>query len=328
MRYIVFGAGSIGGVVGARLFQRSRDVLLVARGDHLSAIRRAGLTLQSPLGSATLQIPAVGHPSEIAFRAAEDIVLLATKTQDCARALDDLREAAGSEIPVVCLQNGVEASRIALRRFHRVVGAMTMLPSVHLQPGIVQAFSVPIPGIVDVGRYPNGEDPAISTIAADLREAGFQSEVRLDILRWQHGKLLENLKNALQALCGRDADYGDLVQDLRREAESCYRGAGIPYASESELRDRARGVLNLGRIDGLARPGDSSWQSLARATGSIETDFLNGEIALLGRLHGVPTPLNTRLQEIANRFAREHRPPADMSIDDLRNLLSPCSASG
>jgi len=321
MRYIVFGAGAIGGVIGARLFQRSRDVVLIARGDHLAAIRGNGLTLQSPLGSTTLRVSVVGHPSEITFRARGDVVLLTTKTQDSAPALNDLRAAAGSEVPVVCLQNGVEAARIALRRFHRVAGAMTMLPSTYLQAGIVQAFSAPVPGIVDLGRYPHGEDPSLAGVAADLRDAGFQSEVRPDILRWQYGKLLENLKNALQALCGPDADYGDLLQELRREAEACYRAAAIAYISESEMRTRTRGVLTLGTINGLGRPGDSSWQSLARGTGSIETDFLNGEIALLGRLHGVPTPLHARLQEIANRVAHERWPPAAMSVDKLREML-------
>ncbi len=100
------------------------------------------------------------------------------------------------------------------------------------------------------------------------------------------------------------------------EAESCYRAAGIAYASESDVWNRARGVLN-----GVRTLGDSSWQSLARATGSIETDFLNGEIVLLGRLHGVPTPLNARLQDLANPFARERRPPASLSVEAFRQLL-------
>lgn len=158
-------------------------------------------------------------------------------------------------------------------------------------------------------------------VAVDLRRAGFHSELRPDILRWQYGKLLQSLKNALQALCGPDADYHDLVVELRMEAEACYRAAGIAYASESEMRSRTRGVLNPGRINGVRRLGDSSWQSLARATGSIETDFLNGEIALLGRLHGVPTPFNARLQDLANRFALERRPPASLSVDDVHRLL-------
>jgi 2-dehydropantoate 2-reductase len=321
MRYIVYGAGSIGGVIAARLFEQGSDVVLIARGDHLSAIQHSGLTIESPLGSVTLPVLAVEHPSEIGFQLSADVVLLATKTQDSAQALDDLRRAAGPEIPVLCLQNGVESARIALRLFERVAGAMTILPCSHLQAGVVQSFSAPVPGIIDLGRFPAGEDPFVGRVAVDLRRAGFHSELRPDILRWQYGKLLQNLKNALQALCGPDADYSDLVVELRMEAESCYRAAGIAYASESEIRNRARGVLNPGRINGVGRLGDSSWQSLARATGSIETDFLNGEIALLGRLYGVPTPLNARLQDLANRFALERRPPASLSVDDVYQLL-------
>jgi len=274
MRYIIFGAGAIGGVVGARLFEQGIEVVLVARGEHLRVIQRAGLTLQSPERSVTLPIPARSHPTELAFRPSDDVVLLATKTQDSTLALAELRNATAAAIPVVCLQNGAEAARLALRRFDRVAGAITMLPNAHLQPGIVQAHSTPVPGIVDVGRYPSGDDPLLATVSADLRRAGFDSEVRLDIVRWQYGKLLENLKNALQALCGPDGDYADLVSGLRTEAEACYRAAGIATVPEHELRGRSRGVLNLGMIDGRTRPGDSSWQSLARATGSIESDFL------------------------------------------------------
>jgi 2-dehydropantoate 2-reductase len=232
------------------------------------------------------------------------------------------------EIPVLCLQNGVESARIALRRFERVTGAMVLLPSAHLQAGVVQAYSSPIPGIIDVGRFPSGEDPLLAAVSVDLRRAGFHSNVRPDILRWQYGKLLDNLRNVLHALCGPDADYGDLLQEMRAEAECCYQAAGISYVSESEVRNRARGVLNLGNIAGLPRPGGSSWQSLARATGSIETDFLNGEIVLLGRLHGTPTPLNARLRDLANRFAHKRRPPGSLPVDDLRKLLqSPAPSS-
>jgi 2-dehydropantoate 2-reductase len=321
MRYIMYGAGAVGGVVGMRLAELGLDVVLIARGHHLVAIRRDGLTLESPERSVTLAIVAVERPSDIVIRPTDDIVVLATKTQDSAPALDALRDAGGPDVPVLCLQNGVESARIALRRFRVVYGAVTLLPSAHLAPGVVQAFSTPVPGIIDVGRYPTGSDATASRVTDDLRRAGFHSEARPDILRWQYGKLLNNLKNALQALCGPDAAYDDVVAELRAEAESCYRAAGIAYASEAELRDRARGVVQLGSIGGRPRPGDSSWQSLARGTGSIESDFLNGEIVLLGRMHGVPTPLNARLQDLAARFARERRPPASLSVDELRALL-------
>ena len=319
MRYVVYGAGAIGGVVGARLAEQGLDVTLIARGEHLAAIRRTGLTLESPLGTATLPVAAVAHPSELAFDPGAHVVLLATKTQDSAAALDALRAAAGPDVPVVCLQNGVESARIALRRVSVVYGAITMVPSAHLTPGVVQAFAAPIPGIIDVGRYPAGEDARIARVAADLGRAGFLSELRADILRWQYAKLLDNLLNVLQALCGPDADYADLGTAVRAEAEACYRAAGIEPAA---VRARARQGSKVGMIGGRPRPGGSSWQSLARGTGSIETDYLNGEIALLGRLHGVPTPLNVRLQEVAARFARERRPPGSLPVDELRAFVT------
>jgi 2-dehydropantoate 2-reductase len=318
MKYVVYGAGAIGGVIGARLAAQGIGVTLIARGAHLAAIRRTGLTLESPLGTATLPIPAVAHPSEIAIDPGDHVVLLAAKTQDAAGALDALREAAGTEVPVVCLQNGVEAARIALRRVATVYGAITMVPSAHLEPGVVQAFAAPIPGIVDVGRHPAGEDARIARVSADLRRAGFLSEVRADIARWQYGKLLDNLTNVLQALCGPDADYADLVAAVRAEGEACYRAAGIVPAA---VRARAAYGSKLGTIGGRPRPGGSSWQSLARSTGSIETDFLNGEITLLGRLHGVPTPMNAGLQEVAARFARERRAPGSLPVAELRACL-------
>jgi 2-dehydropantoate 2-reductase len=73
-------------------------------------------------------------------------------------------------------------------------------------------------------------------------------------------------------------------------------------------------------INSVARPGDSSWQSLARATGSIETDFLNAEITMLGRLHGIATPINAMVHDLAARCARERRPPASIPVEDVRRL--------
>ena len=67
--------------------------------------------------------------------------------------------------------------------------------------------------------------------------------------------------------------------------------------------------------------GGSSWQSLARRPGSIESDYLNGEIVLLGRLHGVPTPVNTVLQRIANRLAVTGTPPVSMSLAEIEQEI-------
>lgn len=320
MRYVVYGAGAIGGVVGARLLRAGIPVVLVARGAHLAAIRRSGLVLRSPEGSETCAAPAVADPSELAFRD-DDVVLLATKTQDAAAALDALRAAAGAAVPVVCLQNGLESARLALRRFERVLGSLLVLPTSHLEPGVVLVHSAPVPGIVDLGRFPSGADALAEGVAGDLRRAGFASEVRAEIQPWQWAKLLTNLLNALHAACGPDADFGELPAALRAEGEACLRAAGIPFVDAAAFRARARGVVRLAPIEGQARGGGSSWQSLARGSGSIEADFLNGEIALLGRTHGVSTPLNAALQSLAARLARERRPPASLSPAELRAAL-------
>ena len=317
MRYVIYGAGAVGGVIGARLFQHGRDVVLIARGAHLEAVRRDGLTFRSPAGTASLAIPAAGHPAELTF-GPDDVVILTTKGQDTVAALDHLRKAGGDTLPVFCAQNGVANERLALRRFDRVYGVLVMLPATHLEPGIVQANASNKTGILDIGRYPRGADDVARAVAGDLGASDFSAEVYDDIMRWKYAKLLGNLGNALQAACGLDADAGDIHARLRDEALACYRAAGIDCASPEETQVRREGVMMLDRTSGQSRRGGSSWQSLERRAGSIETDFLNGEIVLLGRLHGVPAPANAAMQRIAARLVRDAQPPGSVTPEQVR----------
>ena len=128
MRYVVFGAGAVGGAIGGRLFEHGHEVVLVARGPHLEALRARGLELRSPDAAVTLPIPAVDGPGRVDF-GPDDVVLLATKSQDTAGALSSLRGAAPPATPVVCVQNGVENERSALRLAHDVYGAVVMVPA-------------------------------------------------------------------------------------------------------------------------------------------------------------------------------------------------------
>ncbi|MDQ0940000.1 hypothetical protein QFZ67_001705 [Streptomyces sp. V1I1] len=106
-----------------------------------------------------------------------------------------------------------------------------------------------------------------------------------------------------------------------REDDVLVLAAGIEAAGEEEqIRARAEKV-RLEPLCGSERGGGSSWQSLNRGTGTIEADYLNGEIALLGRLHGVPTPVNDVLQRVANSFARERRAAGSMSVAELTALV-------
>ena len=67
MRFVVVGAGAIGGAVGARLFQKGYDVTLVARGEHGRALQEGGLVLEAPDETVTLRIPTVTEPAEVSW---------------------------------------------------------------------------------------------------------------------------------------------------------------------------------------------------------------------------------------------------------------------
>ncbi|HEY8489409.1 MAG TPA: 2-dehydropantoate 2-reductase [Dehalococcoidia bacterium] len=314
MRYIIYGAGAVGGSIGARLHQHGREVVLICRGAHLEAVRRDGLTLQAPEGTAALPIPATGSPAGLRF-GPEDVVLLTVKSQDTARALDDLRAAAG-DVPVVCAQNGVANERMALRRFSRVYAMVVLLPATHLEPGVVTLHAGPVGGVLDAGRYPEGTDPLIQQVTADLSAAGFSARPDPHVMRLKYAKLVQNLGNAVQALCPPGPETAELLRLVREEALACYRAAGIQPGDLEAVR-RERGMRAAPRGEGSTRLGSSTWQSLARGTGSVETDYLNGEIALLGALHGVPTPYNRLIQQVSAQAAREGHPPGSYDAAEL-----------
>ena len=129
------------------------------------------------------------------------------------------------------------------------------------------------------------------------------------------------LSNAIEALCGTGTRGSELATRARDEAVACFGTAGIAFVDSAEDQARRGDLLRRRPAEGAPDSGASSWQSLARATGSIEADHLNGEIALLGRLHGVPTPVNTVLQREANRMAGERRSPGSMTHDELLAAL-------
>jgi 2-dehydropantoate 2-reductase len=323
MRFVIYGAGGIGGVVGGRLHQAGHDVVLVARGDHLLALQAGGLTLRSPDESVVLPIPAVSHPGEADLQPA-DVVVLAMKTQHTAAAVADLALVAPPGVVVACAQNGVANERIALRSFAAVYGVAVMLPATHLSPGVVDAWSTPVTGLLDIGRYPTGVDGTAEALAAAFGEATFDSKARPDVMRWKYRKLEVNLGNALDAVAGSAGRSSPLVDRAVAEAEAVFVAAGIDRASQEEDMARRGDLLRMRAIGGERWEGGSSWQSLARGAGSIETDYLNGEIALLGRLHGVPTPVNDLLQRLAREAAAAARPPGHLSPDEvLARLPSP-----
>ncbi|HEY8981696.1 MAG TPA: 2-dehydropantoate 2-reductase N-terminal domain-containing protein [Streptomyces sp.] len=333
MRYIIIGAGAVGGTIGGRLAGAGREVVLVARGAHKAAIEEHGLRLHVPEGELTYPLPVVDGPEALGELRADDVLILAVKTQDTEAALAVWGPApvagggsAAERLPLLCAQNGVEGQRLALRRFSRVYGVCVWLPSAHVEPGAVSAAGAPLTGILHLGRFPHGTDATAHRVAEDLEAAKFEAPVVPDVTRWQYAKLLTNLANATEAVSGHEGAVA-LWERVREEGEAVLKAAGIAYTGTEEEKALRGDKITLVPLPGAPRGGGSSWQSLARGTGSIEADHLNGEIALLGRLHGVPTPLNSLLQRLANQFAREHRPAGSLPVEELLRLADDAVAS-
>ncbi|WP_234540493.1 ketopantoate reductase family protein [Streptomyces shenzhenensis] len=329
MRYIIIGAGAVGGAIGGRLAGAGHEVVLVARGAHHAALRDGGLRLKVPDGEYTYRLRTVTGPGELGELGADDVLVLAVKTQDTVTALQTWGPApvagggtAARRLPLFCAQNGVEGQRLALRVFRHVYGVCVWLPSTFVEPGVVSAGGAPLTGMLHLGRHPHGTDGTAHLVAADLEKSHFEAPVVPDVARWQYAKLLSNLGNALEAVAGPIAggEAMALFQRVRAEGEAVLDAAGIAYASVEEQRALRGHKVDLVPLAGAPRGGGSSWQSLSRGTGTIEADYLNGEIALLGRLHGVPTPLNDLLQQLANAFARERRAPGSLPAGELAGL--------
>jgi 2-dehydropantoate 2-reductase len=332
VRYIIIGAGAVGGTIGGYLALAGHEVVLAARGAHLEALRGHGLRLSTPSGTHTVALPAIGGPGEVGLRSG-DVLVVATKSQDSVAVLSEWAGrpvagggAAAQRLPVICAQNGVANERFALRRFRHVYGMCVWLPATHVAPGEVAAHGRPLAGLLWVGRYPAGTDEVIERVAADLAGSRFLAPVSPEVMRWKYRKLLGNLNNAIEALCGRpgaglDGDPAAAARELRErtaaEGVAVLDAAGIGYASPAELREVRGDHVDSAPVPGTPHAGGSSWQSLTRGTGSIEADFLNGEIVLLGREHGIPTPVNEALQRLANRAAADRLPPGSLSAAEI-----------
>jgi 2-dehydropantoate 2-reductase len=320
MRVIVYGAGAVGGVIGAKLFQHGHEVTFIARGPHFDAMNKNGVRLETPDETVTLRVPVVDDPIALSLQLS-DVVILTVKSQDTMAALQRLARVASPDTAIVCGQNGVENERVALRLFKNVYGMCVMTPATHLEPGVVQVFASPISGLLDVGRWPAGKDDTIEELARMLTASSFDSIAREDIARWKWGKLLMNLGNAVEAVCGPRARPGQLWQRAAEEGTAVMDAAGIDYVHHDEDAERRGTLLNYGPVGASERGGGSTWQSLTRSTGSIETDFLTGEIVLQGRLHGVATPVNEVLQRLANQLAAQHQSPGFWSEDEVFAML-------
>jgi 2-dehydropantoate 2-reductase len=325
-RYVIIGAGAVGASLAAQFELAGIPYALVGRGAQISHIREHGLSYRRPTGTQQVKLNAfdLSDPPELT---PQDILLLTVKSQDASSALAfwSWRSVSGAAdpaaviLPIVTFQNGLATEALALRTFAHVHGASIMTPARFTETGNVVCGGDPEVGVVTIGRFPRGRDETSNRIATDLKRAGYLAETTGEITGWKAAKLLHNARNVLELFHGPADLRSEIGESLVDEARRALQAAGFRLAAPSE-RNLDISNWRVAQSSGIHPGQQSTWQSFTRGASS-EVDFLNGEIVLLGRVHGVATPYNDAVQRIAGRLAQHGGFSDPLPLEDILSLV-------
>jgi 2-dehydropantoate 2-reductase len=310
LKIVVVGAGGVGGYFGGRLAAAGADVSFIARGEHLAALRRNGLRIESALGNALIRpLQVSDDPTRLGHA---DMVWIAVKlwgTEEAARAIAPLM---GPDTAVISFQNGVEAEDLLARLYgpERVMGGVAHIAAVIEQPGIIRhngtlqklAF-----GELDGTRSARAE-----ALLENCRRAGIDASIPPDISRaiWEKFVFLVGL-SGMTALTRQpigtvrgDPDSRAMLLEVMREAAAVARGKGVALAADAAEQQ-------LAFTDGLPAAMISSMLGDLRRGNRLELPWLAGAVVRLGRELGVPTPMNAAVYAALKPYAGGALPQAD-----------------
>ncbi|MEV0219953.1 2-dehydropantoate 2-reductase [Streptomyces sp. NPDC050704] len=313
MKAAVVGAGGIGGYFGGRLAAAGHDVRFLARGRHLEALRRDGLTVSGPSGGfsvAPANLRATDDPADIG---PVDFVLLGVKAWQLPAAVDLLKPLTGAGTAVVTTQNGVEAPH----EVAAAIGAESVLPGsakiiTYLEgPGLIR--HVGGLGSLTFGEWDNRPSQRVEELRKALDEAGVTAVVPQDIWAelWAKflfvapfggvGSVTDAPIGALRSRPGTRRLLADAMSEIEQVARAS--GIGLPgdiVASTMDFVDRqpAEGTSSLQRDIGAGKPS--------------ELEAWTGTVVRLGASTGTPVPVNTFLYEVLSlREARSEERRAE-----------------
>jgi 2-dehydropantoate 2-reductase len=335
-RYIIFGAGAIGTVVGGLLANTGKRVEFIGRPVYAEAIRR-GVTIQYEDQKVFFKGHAVTAANELSYKDG-DVVIITVKSQVMEAAVEELAAVCDKSTPVVCLQNGVSNEAVAAQRFDRVYAALVLLSAVQLDP---QVITMPRGRSISIGLYPDKVDNLSITMCEELMEAGFDTLASRYVMAMKWGKLIANLNNATHTITGywvelgtADPEMRELTIAVREEGMHVLAIAGIaaePPEDEpspiritrwtERIRQSQEPVDKALQLPEAARTYASMHQDLLLGRKTHEADYLNGEIVRLGQKFGVPTPYNSVLLEVINRMFDEQLKPGIYTPRELHALI-------
>jgi 2-dehydropantoate 2-reductase len=284
-------AGAVGGYFGARLAEAGQDVVFIARGRHLAAIRDNGLRIESGRGDLHLKnVNATDDPHSVG---PVDAVLFAVKLWDTEAAATQVRPLLGAETRVVTLQNGIDSvERLApILGAGRVAGGTTHVITVIPRPGVIRQTG-------DLARFRCGfsdkrHDATLQAFVDAAKAAGIDATYSDDIERdrWEKFIFLAATSGATATMRSTlgpimaDPDTRAFFRKIMEEVHALARAGGANVAEDY--------VDQLMRLAASIPPDTKASQFNDLEAGNrLELDWLAGKVVALGREHGVPTPAN------------------------------------
>jgi 2-dehydropantoate 2-reductase len=290
MKVLVMGAGGVGGYFGARLQQGGNAVFFIARGRHLEALKKDGLTVKSPLGEARLEVKASEDPKAAGI---VDVVLFCVKLWDTEGAAEQLRAVVGPQTIVIPFQNGVES----IDRLKKVLpGDSIMGGSAYIgtriaSPGVIEHTGTM--ARIRFGVLVPSQRAAAERFLEACHQAGVNAELTEDIVsvNWEKFVFLVAMSSATavaRAPIGTvrtDPDLRWLFEQAMREtfllARS--RGAKLP----EDFVDK-----QLAFADSLPAEMRASLLHDLEAGSKLEAPWLCGAVARMSRESGLDAPVN------------------------------------
>lgn len=287
MKFLVIGAGGVGGYFGSRL-AAVHDVLFVARGEHLAAMRASGLRVDSAGGSVVVEVQATDDP-EPSF--APDAILLCVKLWQLDEALETAHRCLAPQTVVVPLQNGVSAVESAIARLgrERVIGGTCHIAAEIASPGVIRhTGSI---ARLTIGELDGRRSARLAALADALAQARVDVVVSDDVQRAIWEKFV-----MLSAFSGLTASHRSAIGPLRADprtretlqraiAESAgvARRLGVAIAADCE-------EATMAFIDKLPAEMKSSMLVDLERGRRLEWPWLSGHVVALGQRLGLPTP--------------------------------------
>ncbi len=292
MRIAVFGVGGAGGYFGGRLAQAGEDVVFIARGEHLQALRTQGLRVDSVKGDFVLQ--SVQATDDLAQLGVVDAVLLGVKAWQVPEAAQVMRPLVGAETFVVPLQNGVEAPAqlVAVLGAQHVLGGLAKIISFKVGPGHIRhAGAEPY---VAFGELDNRISERTERLRLAFKKAEVTVEIPTDIqvAIWDKFMLIASW-GGVGAVTGAPVGVLRSVPETRQMLEQCmYEIFAVAQASSIALpKDAIDKAITL--VDTLPPNGTTSLQRDIMEGHQSELASWNGAAVRLGKEAGVATPLNS-----------------------------------